>query len=1784
MLNTESLEFQLYDWLEGHDIDNTDEDGNYDEDNDSPGQFIIHSFGRCTDGKSVYAKIQNYTPYFYILLPHKLQDKKKSELEPIIKKMEEYFKGKENKKVWFKYKSTLRELQLIKLKKAEGFTNDKEFWFVRLVFTNADGMRKYKSYFENNELSIPSIKELSTKTYKFKLYEANLPPMFRCFHIREISGCSWIETSDYELITNEDEKESRCDIEIRVDWRKINPISKDHNAPFKICSFDIECTSIDGEFPQAKRKGDQIIQIGATYTYIGKSIPYRQYIGCLQETSKLDNIIVESCETEKDLLLKFLDELNNNDCDIITGYNIFFFDEKYMYDRCKDILKIDIDMAYMSKLKNHKCNFKDTKLSSSALGENQLRLWETPGRVHIDLMKDIQKTFSLPCYKLDYVASKFIRGEVITYKTLLNNKFELECKTINDICIGDYIHLEVIKGFVSDEVGEKYLVLDIDINNKKIIVKGNDFLANELDTAKLGGVINWSQAKDDVGPKDIFRLQKGTPDDRAIVAKYCIKDCKLVNLLINKLEVITKNIEMANVCFVPLSYLFIRGQGIKLFSLCMREFRKHKYTFPVLKLDKLYICNKCLTEYLNKWECPKCKSKSREEIEKESSSFEGAIVIDPVSKVDYEALATKDYASLYPSSICHKNMSHETIVEDPEYDNLPGVKYHNAYFKESDGSIQYRRFAQIDNKFGVIPPILDNLLKTRKLIKKQMKTENDPFKYKILDAKQLAVKVTANSLYGQLGAPTSPVCKRDIAACTTSTGREMLILAKKYDEEQLPWIINGLKHFYRTNQLDKVDHMYDMELKSRNDTKFINNIKNYVEKDIIDLTFQPVIRYGDSVIGSTPLLLKNTITNTIFVDTIENIALSKSYKLMERTNTIDNKESVEIDNYETWTEKGWTNIQRVIRHKIANDKKLFRISTRSGTVVVTDDHSLITKDGKEIKPKDVKIGTELLHSFPKFEKINLSSEIFCKKVFINDDSEALKYCIELSKHEINYIILTNYNIITIEPYKISPNPNTIIKIEEWVEPEEYVYDLTTLNHHFHAGIGSLIVHNTDSIFSCYRFRENCVSVHKDTAIKIWKKIIKFAEKLIEPYFKENERKIFNDIFQEYYSDDKITDLILPEPPKCLPEPMHYKIILPIEERIKQFICEYMQDSYIPWLWTLAELVEKDYVYMFDIKLTQWAEHQLSKIKLIAENLDENRQKYLLDPTLEYMSIIFPDNKFIMPSDKNIYDFANKFDKNISDCFPYANEITVEKQIIIKACKTLLEKTIKDKWIYSGDKKELVKYITNFLDIVALKYDKSNNKITYFIIEFICQNAKMDLHKLTELFIKNLLGDQDMDIIFHEDKLNSETMKFIESFKKNCGKKSMAEIIEEFLTKNFNINFYLYKQNHYKLVIDFVNTHMRREDMSIMSDKMNYIYYWLQPRWDFNLETKQIIRCIDIYEGGQSITDKRTLDYSMEMGKLSGELIKSHLPFPHDCEYEKTFWPFMILCKKKYVGNKYEDDNKKFKLDYMGIVLKRRDNSPIVKEICGGIIDYLINHRNPIGAKEYVKECLIKLFNSEYDIKYFLTSKTLKMKNSYKDWTKISHVYLADKIAQRDPGNVPQSGDRIEYAVIKVPQPTDGSKLLQGDIIETPKYIKENNLELDYLFYLTNQIMNPVLQFLELVDKDAINIFNKFIHENSPPKIIKPRAIKIKPEKEIKLKNDKEKKSNKQKNIKKNKVIEQKENNDSYLALDILLDKMNIKQLSNKQKYINEINSFINEIEKFNLTNKLSKIKFINEKK
>ena len=93
------------------------------------------------------------------------------------------------------------------------------------------------------------------------------------------------------------------------------------------------------------------------------------------------------------------------------------------------------------------------------------------------------------------------------------------------------------------------------------------------------------------------------------------------------------------------------------------------------------------------------------------------------------------------------------------------------------------RFAQFPKgDKAIMPSILQELLAARKATKKQMAKESDPFMKNILDKRQLSIKVTANSLYGQTGAKTSTFYEMDVAASTTATGRKLLIYAREIIE------------------------------------------------------------------------------------------------------------------------------------------------------------------------------------------------------------------------------------------------------------------------------------------------------------------------------------------------------------------------------------------------------------------------------------------------------------------------------------------------------------------------------------------------------------------------------------------------------------------------------------------------------------------------------------------------------------------------------------------------------------------------------------------------------------------------------------------------------------------------------------------------------------------------------------------------------------------------------------------------------------------------------------------
>jgi DNA polymerase elongation subunit (family B) len=231
---------------------------------------------------------------------------------------------------------------------------------------------------------------------------------------------------------------------------------------------------------------------------------------------------------------------------------------------------------------------------------------------------------------------------------------------------------------------------------------------------------------------------------------------------------------------------------------------------------------------------------------------------------------------------------------------------------------------------------------------------------------------------------------------------------------------------------------------------------------------------------------------------------------------------------------------------------------------------------------------------------------------------------------------------------------------------------------------------------------------------------------------------------------------------------------------------------------------------------------------------------------------------------------------------------------------------------------------------------------------------------------------------------------------------------------------------------------------------------------FNLETPT----------GELIRGKKALEITIELAQQAGHLASKFLKGPHDLEYEKTFMPFCLLSKKRYVGMLYETDPTKCKRKEMGIVLKRRDNAPIVKEIYGGIIDILMKQQDIGQAVDFLRSSLRNIVDEKYAIDKLIISKSLR--SGYKNPQQIAHKVLADRITQRDPGNKPGPGDRIPYVFVH----NSDKKAKQGERIETPTYIKEKSLKIDYSYYITNQIMKPVQQVFALVLEKMWEMQNK----------------------------------------------------------------------------------------------------------
>ncbi len=945
-------------------FDSSDDEKNIYKDTNS---FAIQMFGVDENGKTYSLIAEGYKPFFYVMVNDKWTIK-----------MKEVFLAHLKEKMGKFYQDTITECKIIKRKKLYGFDGGKEHKFILLEFANLTAFNKAKNLWYTDYNNGHTLLKNGYRFYDtdIKLYEANIPPLLRFFHIKDISPSGWIAVPVKKTFENKDEfKTVNCDFEFKTNYKNIIPLNdKELRVPYKIMSFDIEASSSHGDFPVPiktykklatniieyfetlkmemtpelcknilrriilaafgyeqmdqidlvfpkvvpkskedvqqmcelwletpvrnfktnnefsnantlesifermnaedeedgiehkhiksytdkkatiidvicdkkferegklnelnislnskfpKLEGDKCTFIGSTFMNYGNKDPHFNHCIVLNSCSDIpiENSVVESYNTEREVLLAWQRLVQKENPDIIIGYNIFGFDYQFMFHRAEENGCVE-EFLKLSRNKDEICATKDNdsgrwKIEESTLqiasGQHDLRFIKMNGRLQVDLYNFYRREANLISYKLDYVAGNFIGDFVkgLEYTEVVNDasgQTVIKTSNMTGLLVGSYIHFEEIGHSVDYYAdGAKYIVTEVDKNNGKFIIDAvvNPDLINKK--------VRWCLAKDDVTPKDIFRMTNGTADDRSVIAKYCIQDCNLVHYLFNKSDILTGFIEMAKICSVPINFLVMRGQGIKLTSYVAKKCREKRTLMPVIEKGGL------------------------------DEGYEGAIVLDPKCDLYLDnPVACVDYASLYPSSMISENLSHDSKVWTREYDlagnlieewgekdengvyiydNLPGYeyvdinydtyRYHRKHPKAAAEKIKcgYKmcRFAQpLLNKNGegegIMPSILKELLKARKDTRKLIPQQTDEFMKNVLDQRQLGYKVTANSLYGQCGAKTSTFYEKDIAACTTATGRKLLTYAKKIIEECYGNKICETKKYGRV--LTKAEYIY----------------------------------------------------------------------------------------------------------------------------------------------------------------------------------------------------------------------------------------------------------------------------------------------------------------------------------------------------------------------------------------------------------------------------------------------------------------------------------------------------------------------------------------------------------------------------------------------------------------------------------------------------------------------------------------------------------------------------------------------------------------------------------------------------------------------------------------------------------------------------------------------------------------------------------------------------------------------------------------------------------------
>jgi len=959
-------------------------------------EIIIHLSGLTQKNKSVYCKVLNYQPFCFLELPVHI-----NWTGPKISMIKQYIQDK--------LKECPPDVMKFEIKKLAMYSVTRPF--LRINFKTEDTMNHLKNLLRFTWRIEGFKREFEPNS--FKLHEQNIPTLVKFGMEHKLDMAGWVTVKAINP-KGFPKDFSYCDYSLYTlsKWVRKSDVSSEVLVDPLICSFDIELHSVNrkSSSPAPEIPENVVTMVSLTFGRLSEELDkWETYVITLYEghkkpSGKYKSEVINCMGSEKRLLINFTKLIKRMQPDIMTGYNINGFDWSALLKRA-DIHNVKPRFLKMGKLKFERDQIKDDSWSSGARGRQEIVYVKMNGVFNFDMYPEIRFNHNLPMYKLGFVAEHFLGKDEtkddMPYQQMfaLFDMIEVLERSIENC---DKIEPKMAKKLILSKVSKEELLIVPGMTNHVY-----EFYQDLKDANTLKKIVKTAR-------EYMLRL-----------LKYVIQDARICPALMKFLNSLTALWESSIISKCPPNYVYEKGQQIKVLAQYLEKAHWRNFVIP----------------YYTK---PKTIKEDDEESEDGKKNYQGATVLK-VLKGLYKDIAILDFKSLYPSIMIANNICHSTLrpnddtrVKDEDC-NIAMWSEHircehdpeNRKRKKNDtvycGDHKYRfvKHNEDESKMGLLPLLLKELLAARKKVKKdlwiqetkwkELKTRKDlsekerkemDLAYRVsgvLDARQLAIKVSANSAYGFMGALTGyfPL----IAGSASVT-------------------------YYGRTYIDRTITLIESK---------------YKKAEII---------YGDSVTGDTPLLLRKN--GFVEIKTIEELGDEwTSYEGFKVDGSNRREKQQSVTEYESWTDTGWAKIKRVIRHKC--NKKIYRVTSPHGIVDVTEDHSLLDVDGNILKPNEIG-DKELLHSLP--DDLNFDDYMFegpttCKK-------DALLAYIKLQKgFKGNFSISQDYNDIFDINLGCEMNETYI---QDLGRTKDFVYDLETESGRFHAGVGSLIVKNTDSVF------------------------------------------------------------------------------------------------------------------------------------------------------------------------------------------------------------------------------------------------------------------------------------------------------------------------------------------------------------------------------------------------------------------------------------------------------------------------------------------------------------------------------------------------------------------------------------------------------------------------------------------------------------------------------------------------------------------------------------------------